>query len=397
MVEIDLELLPMLIHPLTTRRENGETVVAARIELERPPYNVPSTLWFRFPEAQADLMSERFDGFAVALLYLAMARGEKIELRDTLSPRLAYGLTEFVRLQTLLEPHKYHAIEIRADGYAAAGSKGNKIACTFTGGVDSFFTLWSHLPQNEAYAGNGVDCALFVHGMDIGLESAETFELCRAAYGEMVARRGIRLLTARTNVRAFDVGGDWSPAVYAALTGIGHLMGGGLARFYLSPGGAYDDYLDVTISVLQKALLSSETLEVIADGARFNRIEKIKVLAEVPETYGLLRVCFTEPNGLQNCCKCDKCLDTMALLEMLGALPRYKTFPLPLNRARLRGTNAPSDFRSLPFSILKVAVARGRYDLSFDYVVKLLRNYSRWGGKWARMRVGEGRGGRGEG
>ena len=52
----------MIITPLTPKLENGEICVAARVEMEKAPYRAPQTLWFRFPEAQAHMVSESSDG-----------------------------------------------------------------------------------------------------------------------------------------------------------------------------------------------------------------------------------------------------------------------------------------------------------------------------------------------
>lgn len=85
----------MIIHPINTEHANGEIELSARIELERPLHRFPPTLWFRFSEAQADFINDRGDGFAIAILNLALTRGANIQERGTRSPRVVYGLQEF--------------------------------------------------------------------------------------------------------------------------------------------------------------------------------------------------------------------------------------------------------------------------------------------------------------
>src|SRR5690242_2991203 len=110
----------MIIHPLTPKLANGELCLAARIELDTPRPTLPDIVWFKFPESEAQLVSERTDGFAVALLFFALRMGEDIILRGALSPRLASGMREFQQIHCSREPRTYKPIEIHADSYVPA-------------------------------------------------------------------------------------------------------------------------------------------------------------------------------------------------------------------------------------------------------------------------------------
>ena len=87
----------MIIHPPEITRKNGRVGVCAAIELQTQ-INVPDVMWFEFPENYQDFVTDRADGFAVASLMLAMLLGEHIEVRGVLSPRLAYGMQEQVKV-----------------------------------------------------------------------------------------------------------------------------------------------------------------------------------------------------------------------------------------------------------------------------------------------------------
>ena len=75
-------------------------------------------------------------------------------------------------------------------------------------------------------------------------------------------------------------------------------------------------------------LLSADRLEIVHHGAATRRIEKVAALIEWPETYHGLHVCMNmkEYDGVQNCCRCEKCLRTMTMLEVLGVYDKYTTF-----------------------------------------------------------------------
>src|SRR5581483_2526582 len=314
--------------------------IAARIEPEKPPYNLPSLLWFKFPESQASFLNENADGFAIALLYYAMQRGEDLHIRGTLSPRLAYGLHEFQRIETIRIPQRRHPIEICADHYTLPPSHGDNLACPFSGGVDSFYTLWTHLPQNEKYKGNAITHAIFVQGFDIGLQDVRTFETCRAAYSAMLRELHVEPLTASTNVRAFDLNCSWAWSHNTALIGLAHVLERGLRQFYMPAEYSYLDSVRGIASALQFSLLSSENLTVLNDGARLTKFERTAAIAHVPAAFHLLRVCYVRPDGLVNCCECGKCINTMTALELAGTLKNFTTFPKPLTPRRIRNAHA---------------------------------------------------------
>lgn len=368
----------MIIHPVTRQCEHGQICVAARIELEKPPYNLPEFLWFKFPEAQVSFVSDYADGFVLALLYLAQVRGENIHVRGTLSPRLCYGINEYQRIRNLRDPRRYQPIEISADRYIRRESSGDNILSLFSGGIDSFYTLWTHLPQNEKYAGNSVTHALFVQGFDFGLHQTAMFEICRAAYSRMLGEWDVALLTASTNVRSFVLG-NWSKAVSPVLLGLAHIIGRSISRVYMPAEYSYTEGLVGIASALQYGLLSSEGLEVLNDGSRISKFDRIAAMAQVPATYNTLRVCYTRPDGLMNCCECGKCINTMTALEICGTLKNYSTFPKPLTHQRIRA--AHSSYAALPIylSSLRGTLSQHRYDLALDTGIMLLQNSFRWG------------------
>lgn len=378
----------MIIHPQTPKIENGEITVSAGIELQKPPYDFPKTLWFRFPEAQAEFVSERADGFAVALLNLALLRGEDIQLRGTLSPRLAWGMQEFQRVQSLWHPHEKKPVTICADDYARTEPGAGKIGCAFSGGVDSFFTLWTHLPQNEPYRGNAVSYGLFVQGLDIGLHETHTFETHRTAYAKILREWGVELLTARTNIRAFDQAGDWVYAITPALASVVHLLGRGLGRFYIPASEFYAEQPPWGPDAFLSALLSSEEVQILEDGAGFDKYEKIEAVARIPASYDCLRVCYQDASGLVNCGKCDKCVHTMTSLALCGALPKYSTFPKPLTRRKILFSKTPYTMLAIELSTLNAALRAHRYDYASGISFKLFWNSLRWGSSWLRKRMG---------
>ena len=65
----------MIVHEPEIIEKGGEIKVSSRIEIEPSGGRFPATLWFRFPADYRDYVTDRSDGFAVALLPLAMELG----------------------------------------------------------------------------------------------------------------------------------------------------------------------------------------------------------------------------------------------------------------------------------------------------------------------------------
>ena len=64
-------------------------------------------------------------------------------------------------------------------------------------------------------------------------------------------------------------------------------------------------------------------------------MEKTLSLAEWPAAYDTLRVCWWDPDGVENCGRCPKCVRTMTTLEIVRKLDLFSTFPRPYHPGRV--------------------------------------------------------------
>ena len=78
-------------------------------------------------------------------------------------------------------------------------------------------------------------------------------------------------------------------------------------------------------------LWSTERLEIVDDGGRFSREQRLRRIVDHPVVQQTLRVCWENPDGAYNCGRCRKCMLTMVSLEAIGARERIATFPAELN------------------------------------------------------------------
>ena len=334
-----------------------EVVVRAEVALEkavRPPdeaRSYPPALYFAFPRAFAPFVTDRLDAFAAVLLPLAMRRGEPLRLHGGLSCRLAQGLRDYQRIQATWKPDFFAVVPLECDGTASlppAGGPG-AVGSAFSGGVDSFHTLWTHLSAREEYAPYAITHCLMINGFDedADLGGSGWFRAIERVYEPMAAELGLTLLVARANLRQFLDPWVLEQAFGASVTAPALALGSLFSRFYLPSTCLFLSRAEVRDGShpMLDHLVSTETMETIHDGGHLNRIEKTVALSRWPATYDRLRVCF-HPTGVQpetgavaNCCACEKCVRTMTALEAAGALSRYACFPRPLTPRHIRGTD----------------------------------------------------------
>ena len=340
-------------------------------------------LWYDVPAKYASVLStDRGDAFAVALLFLAMRANEDIHVCAPLSSRLSYHLTEYQRIFCRWFSG-LKTVRIRHDGSATWNRAATGTGIFFSGGVDSFFSLWTHLGEREENPDYRVTHALYLDGFDTdGIHSA-AYDNSLTAYRSLLRRLGVDLIPVRTNLKTFvnEVTTGWE-AHGAFLLSAPLLLQGLLRRCYVPSGVKYEDTAEGSHPLVDH-LLSTETLEVIHDGAWATRVEKTMAVASWPATYDHLYVCFgREGQALKNCCRCEKCIRTMIALDLAGALDRYTTFPLPLERRHVRGWQMPYFHYTGIFArqLYEVAKERGRTDLARDLRYMLWSHRVRFSG-----------------
>ena len=377
----------MIIHEPRVTTTGDEVRVESDVEVGRPVATVPPSLWFVFPRSFARFVGDGSDAFAAALLPLAMNLGEPLTVEGIVSYRLAAGMREYQRIQSSWKPDLFREVEVECGGLRERerGRSAGAVAASFSGGVDSFHTLWAHLPENDPYPPFRVTHCLMVNGFDddSDLENTGSFRALQRLYEPVMAAHGLELVTARTNLLKFLGVGLRAQAFAAFLTAPALALGDLFSRFYLSAGARVTDmglFKDGSHLMLDH-LLSTETMETSHEGAHLTRLEKTLAISRWPETYGRLRVCF-HATGVQegieavaNCCTCEKCLRTMVTLELAGALANYACFPRQLERRDIRRIDFASSRRDLFIpEIVAYAERVGRRDIARDLRVALFKS-----------------------
>lgn len=371
----------MIIHIPETKLSNGEFQISARIELQLPDENIPQDLWYFVPEEHQKYISTRADGFAAAMLPIAMARNEDLIIRGELSPRLIYGMYQYQGVLTSWYPNHFKKIRILCENITSQnpGRVLGGVASTYSGGVDSVYTVWSHLPDNQPDPHYQVGFGLFAQGFDYPLRDDASYQSAVETNRQALQEIGLELLPVRTNVRRFNTDAEVTrrSSYGAAITSLALVFGNLLSKFFIASSFTYNSINKSAIHPIKDHMLSTETLEIIHNGADRKRSDKIEAIAHWPLMYSRLKVCESIPQGIQNCCRCTKCVRTMIGLELEGVLDQYSTFQLPLTRNIIRIQHWLLDISYLhdANSHLQKAILTGRKDMAFDLRVSLVINH----------------------
>jgi hypothetical protein len=152
----------------------------------------------------------------------------------------------------------------------------------FTGGVDSFFSLFHHdemVSANPAPDRRTVDDLVYVWGFDIPLANREAFERKLATLGRVADSLKKNLVTFVTNLRETGVRQPWGPVMHGpALGGVGLLPGKRWRKLLLSSWFCHGDDESWGSTAITDPLLSTSVTLTEPYGADHDRFEKVAFL-----------------------------------------------------------------------------------------------------------------------
>jgi hypothetical protein len=317
-------------------REGDEVCVSASVEVHSAQNKLPDELWFRFPINCHDHVTNHLNGFAVALLPLAMTLGEDLHMEGVLSPHLLNGMKEYQRIQCGWKPTAFKPVSIQQERLQAAqnGPSGSGVGCSFSAGVDSFHTLWRHLPENEPLQRYRISHCLMINGFDADsdIENKGHFSRIQKSVEPVMASLDLELIVCRTNYMSFSDPNILKLSFAAMLTAPALVLGRLFSCFFIPSSYRFDEFYRDGSHLMLDHLISTESMETIHDSSHLNRPEKTAVISNWSATHSTLRVCsnatgYQEDTGLiMNCSWCEKCVRTMKTLDILQRRDKFTTF-----------------------------------------------------------------------
>jgi hypothetical protein len=305
------------------RREPGELSFETRIGGQA------RRIWLR---ADTDVVPGA-DAVLAACLMPAMRSGGTLRLPEPVSPRILRTQREFQAIQRAWS-HAWQfgdpplrEVEVLAPTRVPEGPHaGGRVAAFFSGGVDSWSTVLDH-PE--------ITDLIFVRGFDLipgASHHAKLADEVEARVRWAAEQVGIRLHVVDTNLREFsDPLVRWDTYYGCALVAVSFLFASLFERVLIAGDSDYEAQVPMGANLLVDQLWSSERLEIVDDGGRYSRVQRMERIAAHPVVQQTLRVCWENPGGAYNCGRCRKCLMTLLTLEALGAREAIATFPPQLD------------------------------------------------------------------
>jgi hypothetical protein len=297
------------------------------------------------------VQSEDGDLLLPLSLLPAMTSGDRLRVADPLSPRLLEAVPIITDVLTTFDRYAW-SLDLRRVSVEAparvpdAPPRGRGVACFFSGGVDSTFTVRAHRKDLTAL--------VFVHGFDVALHDAPLRHEVSTSLRAAADTLGLPLVEVEADLHRFAHGRvPWSVYHGSAMATVAHLLAP-LAETFLVP--ASDTY--ATLSAygshpLLDPLWSSEAVSFVHHGCAASRVDKVRSFGDHdggPDPLSWLRVCWRNSDGAYNCGRCPKCVSTMVALRMAGLLERAPTFPSTLDLARVAALDVSSPGSALLWS-----------------------------------------------
>lgn len=314
------------------KRAPGELSFEARLRdrVER--------VWFR---TTTELMPTA-DAALAACLMPAMRSGGTLTMSDPVSAKVLRNQRESQAIQRAWSldwtfgEMPLEEVEVLAPTRAEDPAPGNgRVAAFFSGGVDSWSTVLCNPDVTDLIFVRGFD---LVPGAVHQLELANTIE---ARLREAAEAMGLRLHVVETNLRTLsDPEIMWDCFYASAASAVALFLAPLFERVLIAGAYDFEDQANFGAHWLVDQLWSTERLEIVDDGGRRSRMDRLREVAQHPVARQTLRVCWQNRDGAYNCGRCRKCLLTMSGLAAVGALDQVKTFPPELDLEAVRAVRA---------------------------------------------------------
>ena len=329
----------MLIGKPVARRTSEETTLSARVSFQ----GREEECFYSVPAKHADFAdTESSNCFLVGMLYPAMRYGEDVHVEGTVSARLLYNLNEYLVPLMASCDERLRRIKITADSTDdRGGAEAKAVGTGFSGGIDSFATIYEHFARPEPDGFKITHLFFFnvgAHGIPKKPGDMDAIERqFRARYEKFRGfpeEAGLPFVPVDSNVHAFHPWGHLEVATFATVSAVMFLQRG-IRRYYLASsghtyrqlwkflgdGGRPDAIERVNMVLLP--WLSTESLDLVDDGNLYDRSMKTVLVAGYPPASKYLNVCYGHDTLDTNCSVCPKCVRTLLTLDILGKLEAF--------------------------------------------------------------------------
>ena len=291
------------------------------------------------------LTFERADAFLLGVLQYAMKEGHDIEVKAPISERLYFNLVnQVIPLLSAGFGHKQIKLTCNQLDNSVLMAETEKPFAVGTGcslGVDSFGSILYHLQPDTPTNFRLTHLTYFnVGALGNDTEKATvSYEHDLPMIQEYAAYKQLPLVRISSNIGKLYEGWNFDHCNQSRNSATVLALQKLFRRYY------YASTVDVShlkikhdAAYFESALVpyfSTENTDLLIGQAAFSRVDKTKFIADFPETYSRLYVCWREilKNNYNdnrsnvevlNCGRCEKCRRTMLSLHFLNKEEQYK-------------------------------------------------------------------------
>lgn len=302
-----------------------------------------NSIWFSMPEAYEEwLTDDVYDAFLVASLYPAMYYNEGIEIDGNVSEKLYFNTAKYV--QSVIKSYRpnMNYVNISVKGFAKCKKiRQDGVGTGFSAGIDSFVTLYDHYVK-ESNPDFKITSFFFFnvgsHGGG-GTIARERFHKRFEYLKSFPQKLGLPYVPVDSNLFDFYIKEwEYDAGVFCRACAI-LVLEKAFSLYYLSSTHAYSEIMrnlfDLEHSDLAalgdyyiNPMLSTESIDIVTDGAQYTRTEKTARIIDYPPVKEYLNVCVNSLDDYvtaKNCSECPKCMRTLIAIESLGKLDDFRS------------------------------------------------------------------------
>lgn len=327
--------------------------------------------WFDVPVTHKSDLTGSGDPWLACLVPLAMRLGEPLVIDRPVDPCLLRNVRQLMSVWSCwhdgLWPVGLEAAP--TESVTREDRLSGRTATLFSGGADSLYTLLTHNGARASATATDppIDETICVWGFDVPISNPSGFRRACQMLSPLSERLGARFVPMATNLKEtrWEHSGWGGLSHGSALATMGLLLGPRYGTVLVPATYTYRCLVPWGSHPLTDPLHSTTHTRIVHDGAESTRAEKLERIAASAEALQVLRVCW-DSGSWWNCGECLKCLRTMALLEVVGALDRCPTFGgREFDPDRFaEGGYADENARIHLEEIRSFALARGRPDVA---------------------------------
>jgi hypothetical protein len=303
------------------------------------------------------------DFAVIAVIFRAMKQRTNLHVRGPVSTVLLRNIEELQNAWSCWKPKAYSPIAITVE--KEVDNSGvpveRKGVFAYSGGVDSSFALLRHMYGEAGRRAVKPVTAVIIHGFEIPLDKSDVFGFAVRNARAVLGKLGIPLATVRTNWRR-QVCSDWEAEFGACLASSLHQFSSVASVGVI---GADEDYSHLEFpwgsNPITNPMLSGADFEILTEGGRYTRTDRVNFISSTPDVAASLRVCWEGLMTGRNCGRCEKCIRTK--LNFMAAAKAPVCFDRPPTLSEIVGLRVRNPIQlGYLTDILQAAINNGISD-----------------------------------